>query len=97
MYTPHPLDTSDVDLPEEIIALSEQLSENIHDVWAEGRIRDGWTYGEHRDDVKKCHPCLVEYDKLTEKEKDYDRNTMLQALKAIYTLGFKIVKDNNKP
>ena len=37
-YTPNPIDTSDVKLPEEILALCEKLAENTHEVWAKGRM-----------------------------------------------------------
>ena len=92
MYIPKPIDTSDVVLEESIVALSEQLAKNTHEVWAEGRINDGWEYGEERDDAKKLHPCLVEYEKLSESEKDYDRRTATETLKLIIKLGYKIEK-----
>jgi len=72
--------------------LSELLSKNTHDVWAENRIKDGWIYGEVRDDVRKHHPCLVPYEELPQSEKEYDRNTSIQTLKLIAKLGYKIVK-----
>ena len=31
-YTPHPIKTDDVELPAELLALSEQLAENTHEV-----------------------------------------------------------------
>lgn len=93
MYTPKPIDTSDVVLSNDIIELCEKLSENTHEVWSETRIKDGWTYGEQRDDTNKHHPCLVPYNELSEEEKEYDRNTSLQTLKLIVKLGYKIIKD----
>ena len=72
--------------------LVEQMSKNVHDVWAETRIAQGWTYGEQRDDVQKKHPCLVPYEELPDSEKEYDRNTSIGTLKLILKLGFKITK-----
>ena len=92
-YQPQPIDTSDVVLSEDILALCEKLSENTHEVWSQTRINDGWTYGETRDDAKKHHPCLVPYDKLSESEKAYDRNTSMETLKLIIKLGYKITKE----
>ena len=89
-YTPQPIDTSDVELPEELELLVEQMSKNVHDVWAETRIKQGWTYGEQRNDELKTHPCLVPYEELPEEEKEYDRNTSIGTLKLIMKLGFKI-------
>ena len=89
-YTPQPIDTTDVKLPEELGLLVEQMSKNVHEVWAETRIKQGWKYGEQRNDELKTHPCLVSYEELQEEEKEYDRNTSISTLKLIMKLGFKI-------
>lgn len=89
-YIPQPIDTSDIKLPEKLEQLVEQMSKNVHEVWAESRISQGWTYGEQRNDELKTHPCLVPYEDLPEVEKDYDRNTSIGTLKLILKLGFKI-------
>ena len=91
-YSPQPIDTSDVKLPDELEQLVEQMSKNVHEVWSETRISQGWTYGEQRNDELKTHPCLVPYDELPEEEKEYDRNTSIGTLKLIIKLGFKISK-----
>lgn len=91
-YIPQPIDTKGVVLPEELNALAEEIAKNVHEVWSEGRMKDGWTYGEERNDVEKHHPCLVPYEELTETEKEYDRKTSQETLKLIMKLGFKIVK-----
>lgn len=91
-YIPKPVDTSDVQLPEELEMLVEQMSKNVHDVWAETRIAQGWSYGEQRDDAQKLHPCLVPYEELPDSEKEYDRNTSIGTLKLILKLGFNISK-----
>lgn len=91
-YIPQPINTKDVVLPKELIPLAEEIAKNVHDVWSEGRIKDGWKYGEERNDAEKLHPCLVPYEELTEAEKEYDRNTSQETLKLIMKLGFKIVR-----
>ena len=91
-YIPQPIDTSDVKLPVELEQLVEQMSKNVHEVWAETRIRQGWTYGEQRNDELKTHPCLVPYEELPEEERDYDRNTCISTLKIIMKLGFKMTR-----
>lgn len=91
-YTPRPIDTSDVELSEELKQLVEKLARNVHDNWAKGRLNDGWTYGPKRDDVLKHHPCLIEFDELPESEKEYDRNTAIETLKLILKLGWTIEK-----
>ena len=91
-YIPQPIDTSNVKLPEDLEQLVEQMSKNVHEVWAETRIKQGWTYGEERNDELKTHPCLVPYEDLPEEEKEYDRNTAIGTLKLILKLGFRITK-----
>lgn len=91
-YTPAPLDTRDIELPKELDKLIEEMARNVHDVWAQGRIAEGWTYGKQRDDKRKTHPCLVPYEELPDAEREYDRQTAVQTLKLILKLGFKIHK-----
>ena len=55
-YLPNPVNTTDVKLPEELTSLVEKMAKNVHDVWAESRIKEGWTYGTSRDDKQKTHP-----------------------------------------
>lgn len=90
IYVPQPIDTNDIELPAELEELVEKMSKNVHEVWAETRLKQGWTYGEQRDDKKKTHPCLVPYEDLPEEEKEYDRNTSIGTIKLILKLGFKI-------
>jgi ryanodine receptor 2 len=89
-YTPRPIDTSAVTLSPEILKLTERLAENTHDNWSLQRLADGWTLGPKRDDALKQHPCLIPYSDLPESEKQYDRNTALNTLRAIIALGYKI-------
>ena len=90
-YIPQPVDVSDVELPQELLALAERIARNVHDIWAAQRIAQGWTYGPVRDDAALQTPCLVDYDHLPEEEKDYDRATAMSTLRLIRKLGFDIV------
>jgi hypothetical protein len=89
-YVPRPIDTTKVVLPAEVLALVERLAENTHDTWALRRLAEGWTYGPRRDDDRKQHPGLIPYTELSEGEKEYDRATAMQALKAVVALGYRI-------
>jgi len=91
-YIPSPLNLDDIELPEDIIALTELIAKNVHEVWAEQRIKEGWVYGEKRDSLKKTTPCLVPYEQLPEEEKEYDRKTAFETLKLIIKLGYQIKK-----
>ncbi|MBE7092533.1 MAG: Ryanodine receptor Ryr [Clostridiales bacterium] len=92
MFNPEPIDTKDIVLSPELKELTEKIAENVHNVWAKNRINEGWKYGAKRDEDKKETPCLVPYSQLPEIEKDYDRNTALETLKVIISLGYKIEK-----
>lgn len=95
-YVPHPIDVDNVPLDGDLEELQEAIAENAHDVWAEARIKEGWTYGEERDDTNKKHPDLVPYTALPEDEKDYDRKMAFNTIKLVKKLGFEIVKRNDK-
>jgi len=89
-YQPKPIDTSSVTLSDDLLALTERLAENAHDIWARQRMSEGWTYGPQRDDASKKHPDLVAYSDLPESEKQYDRNAAMETLKAIVALGYEV-------
>jgi len=91
-YTPYPVDTKGIELPEELTSLAEEIAKNVHEVFVQNRINEGWSYGPKRDDVKKENPTLIPYYELPESEKDYDRATSQETLKLILKLGFEITK-----
>ena len=89
-YEPGPLDTLHLDLTPEITQLSEMFARNVHENWAKLRIAEGWRYGPHRDDQRKEHPNLVPYQQLPESEKQYDRQTAIESIKALLAMGYTI-------
>ena len=91
-YRPRPIDTTGIELGEDLDALVEALAANVHEHWSEQRMSEGWTYGRGRDDAAKAHPDLVPYDQLPESEKAYDRLTVVQTLKAVVAMGYRIEK-----
>lgn len=92
MYQPQPINTEDVVVPPELLALTELIAENVHDVWAVGRMKENWVYGTEKDPEKKTTPLLVPYSELPESEKEYDRNTALSTIRLILSLGYTITK-----
>ena len=44
-YIPAPTDTSREKLPEELMELVEVMAKNVHEVWSQSRLSEGWTYG----------------------------------------------------
>ena len=83
-YIPRPSDTSNISLPEGMETLVEALARNVHEVWAAGRLEDGWVLGEERNDALKQHPCLVPYEELSEEEE------------AVFEEGYKIVNETQR-
>lgn len=47
--------------------------EDSHKSWLRQKEADGWRYGFTKDEVKKTHPCMVDYDDLpvAQRVKDY--------------------------
>lgn len=84
-------------LPPELEALREQMAAHVHEVWADGRRAQGWTWGPRRDDEKKEHPCLVPYDRLPEEEKEYDRRTAEETLRFILSRGYRLLPPDSQP
>jgi len=91
-YRPKPIDTSKIELSPDILALTEQLAENIHEIWASKRVAEDWKYAPEPDYHQKLHNRLVPYSQLPESEKEYDRAMALETLRVILALGFRIEK-----
>ena len=63
-----------------------------HEIWCKERLSQGWTYGTVRDDELKQHPCLIDYESLTDTEKEHDRSIAIETFDTINKGGFKIFK-----
>ncbi len=92
MYVPKPEDTTDIILSKEIMDMTEIIARNTHENWAKNKMDEGWVYGEYLDDEKRTHPCITEYENLSEDDKDYDRITAMEAIKLLIKMGYKITK-----
>ncbi len=93
-YEPKPIDTSHIQLADDLIELEERLAENLHDNWAKLRKEEGWKYGPRTKDGTKEHKNLVPYENLPTSEKELDRNNAMETLKSIVSLGYRIEKIN---
>lgn len=91
-YNPKPIDLSDVNLTEDLNELREAIAENAHEIWAENRQAEGWTYGPLRDDQLKQTPDMVPYSQLPEGEKEYDREMAMKTIKLLKKLGYDLIK-----
>ncbi len=91
-YEPRPIQTDGIELPDHLTELVELLAESAHDTWARQRIEEGWSWGPQRNDEQKQTPCLVHYMDLPHEEKNYDRSMVVETLKSIIALGYRIDK-----
>ncbi|MDA9808454.1 RyR domain-containing protein [Flavobacteriales bacterium] len=62
--------------------------------WNAERLLSGWIYGKKGDEFKrlKIHNLLVPWEKLDEKEKQKDRDTVANITNTITALGFSLTK-----
>ncbi|XP_063061461.1 ryanodine receptor 1b isoform X2 [Engraulis encrasicolus] len=95
-FTPCPVDTAQIVLPPHLERIREKLAENIHELWAVTRIEQGWTYGIFRDDNKKLHPCLVDFQTLPEPERNYNLQMSAEILKTLLALGCHVGMGDEK-
>lgn len=91
-YDPQPQDLSDVVLENELIELREDIAENAHEVWAQARKLEGWTYGPKRDDKKKIDPDMRPYQLLPESVKKDYRRMAINTIKLVKKFGWDLVK-----
>lgn len=91
-YLPDVKDLTDIEIPEDLVSLTEILAEHAHDVWAMERQSEGWTYGRERNDRKLETPDMVPYAELPETEKQYDRIMACNTIKLLLANGYKITK-----
>jgi hypothetical protein len=74
----------------------EYLAQLEHERWMNEKIEQGWRYGSARDDIQQKHPSLVTYDKLSEKEKDKDRNTIHQIPRLLSFIDYQVYRRKQK-
>ena len=90
-YEPNPIDTSHINLPHDLLELTEFLATNVHESWSKQKKIDGWVFAKVLDAENKKTPYLVPYEQLPEHIREYDRISAIQTLKLILALGYKIL------
>lgn len=96
-YNPQPLNLDDVMLSSDLVDLREAIAENAHEVWADIRQEEGWSYGPERNDAERKHPDMVPYAMLSESEKEYDRRMAFDTIKLMKKLGYDLIKRRDDP
>jgi len=74
----------------------EMLAEAEHNDWMHHKIKNGWSFGEKRDNDKKIHDCLKSYVELVEKEKEKDRNSVRKYPEILKNAKYTIVAELGK-
>uniref|UniRef100_A0A8B9LR02 Ryanodine receptor 2b (cardiac) n=1 Tax=Astyanax mexicanus TaxID=7994 RepID=A0A8B9LR02_ASTMX len=90
IFTPTPVDTSQLVLPPQLEIIRERLAENLHELWLLDKIEQGWTHGPVRDDSKKVHPGLAEFSKLPEQERQSNLQATENTIRTLLALGAHI-------
>ncbi|KAM8915512.1 ryanodine receptor 3 isoform 7-T7 [Spinachia spinachia] len=93
-YIPTPVETSQIVMLPQLEKVRDKLAENIHELWGMNKIELGWMYGKIRDDNKRQHPCLVDFSKLPETEKNYNLQMSTETLKTLLALGCRVGQVN---
>jgi len=70
----------------------EQMAEMEHARWMLERLLDGWKLGAKRDVSRKTSPYLVDWSKLPEEVKEWDRETVRKIPDFLAEAGFEIVQ-----
>lgn len=79
--------------------LSEKLAEAAHDVFRDGKCRDGWTWGPVKDEAQRTHPLLVAYSQLPDESKEANRVTVRAIPQKLAIAGYVMLpaRSNERP
>jgi hypothetical protein len=72
----------------------EMLAKIEHDRWMAQMLRDGWQHARKTDRSKKLHDALLQWDKLSKKQKDKDRDLVRGIPRILAKAGYAIVKSH---
>ena len=67
------------------------LAEAEHEGWMNWHLAQGWCFNPKTNKKKKQHDCLIPFSKLSEREKDKDRDTIRHYPDFARKAGMKIV------
>ena len=86
-------DAGDTPFPS-VLEFDEQtillLAQSEHIRWIGERISSGWAYGAERDDDKKVHPMLVQWDELPEEEKQKNVDAARNIIPLLKSIGLRV-------
>ncbi len=67
------------------------LADAEHEEWMKWHFSQGWHYNKDRNNEKKLHPCLLPFSKLTDTDKEKDRNAIRHYPDFARKAGMKII------
>ena len=74
----------------------EILSRLEHERWMKEKKEAGWTFGTPRNDSKKIHPDLIDWNNLSEEERGKDRDAVREIPQRLANVGFEIYRYEEK-
>ncbi|XP_076833707.1 ryanodine receptor 2 isoform X2 [Brachyhypopomus gauderio] len=94
---PAPVDQSHVRLTTTQEALVEALAESEHSMWAQDRLRQGWSYAPQQDVKGKRSPELVPFSVLEERTRRLWKDAVRNAVGTLLALGYTIEPPEQQP
>lgn len=76
-------------------SLVEKMAMVEHDRWVREKKSLGWTFSKSRDNNKKFHPCLVEWEDLSEEEREKDRSAVRNIPNLLKSIGLGVALNAN--
>jgi hypothetical protein len=70
----------------------DRLARMEHRRWTKERERNGWRFGPMRDDDRKLHPNMVDWQHLSEEAREKDRDAVRALPGILADAGFQIVR-----
>jgi len=70
----------------------ETMAKMEHEQWVKQKFLQGWTYGEKKNNNKKTHPDLIEWDRLSSIAKKKDEHAVQAIPELLASKGFEIYR-----
>ncbi|MDR0864568.1 MAG: AAA family ATPase, partial [Candidatus Symbiothrix sp.] len=68
------------------------MAKQEHQRWIDEKIEDGWVYASVRDDKKKHHDCIIEWDKLSEEVQNWDKEPVRNIIGVLDAVGYGVYR-----
>jgi hypothetical protein len=70
----------------------ELLAEEEHKRWMRVRAGGGWRRGPVKDSTQRTHPSMIPYERLSESERDKDRERILRLPEILAQAGLGVIR-----